>query len=116
MLLCKVAIIEDDYKINQMIRRLTQFPGVNPMIQKELDVHVGLAKSMMLKYDEKRADIVSMNQSGGKMEKKDWMDLIAVLSKFQGYRLDVKELSVSEFCAVYNSFKSQDKKIDAKQR
>lgn len=43
--------------------------------------------------------------TGESTNKKDFSELMAVLSKFQGYRIDPKDTSVLEFVNILNNFK-----------
>jgi hypothetical protein len=48
-------------------------------------------------------------QKGEWASENDYDETLSELSKFQGYHLKSKELTVSEFCAIFNRFKRQNK-------
>lgn len=48
-------------------------------------------------------------QRGDPAKENDYDEVLSELSKFQGYHLKSKELTVSEFCAIFNRFKRQNK-------
>lgn len=74
-------------------------------LQADLQRVISLSKSdvIKLKLAQKQHDEIK-SKSGDEVTESDWIDEIAVLSKFQGYAIKQKETSVGEYLSIKKEF------------
>lgn len=77
-------------------------------IKKDIEVAVNVMKSRQVKLNEAKAELEkerkksSENKSSGKSQ---WISTLVTLSKYQGYQINIKTITVSEYCLILNNFK-----------
>ncbi|MHB9057110.1 MAG: hypothetical protein ACYC2P_13350 [Paludibacteraceae bacterium] len=76
----------------------------------DLKLTVTQAKGLILKYKSLYEDLEKLQKQDNKVEPNDYDLILSELSKYQGYRLDPKTITVSEFCAIVKRFKLDNKK------
>lgn len=94
-------------RLNRLGFRFSYAPGDS--LKRELDLTITQAKSLVVKYENTKANLQKLNSEGEPAQQSDFDDLLAELSKYMGYRLDPKSMSVSEFCAIVKKFKRENK-------
>jgi len=75
----------------------------------DLKITVTQAKGLILKYKTCYDDLERLQEKNSKAEPTDYDLILSELSKYQGYRLDPKQITVSEFCAIVKRFKQDNK-------
>lgn len=96
---------------NEELASKLQFLGINVLIdtkdsetyQNSLKRIASLLKNMIFSYDKLKEDFQKIS-SKNDVKKSDYDNLLTELSKYQGYRLDSKVVSVSEFVSILNSY------------
>lgn len=72
---------------------------------KDLDRVMAKAKGLTLQAKDRQKELDSLK---GKSEgETDWDELCSALGKFQGYQIDKKKITVSEFVSILNSYKAE---------
>lgn len=75
--------------------------------RKDLERTVSQAKTMVIRFQQLHDDLEKMQNESGKTNPSDYDMILSELSKYQGYRLDPKQITVSEFCAIVKRFKAK---------
>lgn len=75
----------------------------------DLKITVTQAKGLMLKYRALYDDLERLQQKSKDAEPNDYDLILAQLSKWQGFRIDTKKTTVSEFVAIVKLFKEDNK-------
>lgn len=76
---------------------------------RDLKITVTQAKGLILKYQNLYNDLERLQSQDSKADPSDYDLILSELSKYQGYRLDPKVITVSEFCAIVKRFKQENK-------
>jgi hypothetical protein len=74
----------------------------------DLQLTVTQSKSLVVRWNDLNTDLEKVGKSE-KSEANDYDAILSELSKYQGYRLDPKQITVSEFCAIVKRFKKDNK-------
>lgn len=80
--------------------------------ENDLNKVVSIAKTIVFDLAEMRDEYERLTNTvnGKKQTEDDFYKTIAALSKYQGYRMEPKSTTMTEFCAVFNLFISENKK------
>jgi len=99
--------IEYDEDIAGQLRAQGYDPSNLPMI-------ISLAKRLVFDLEELNAEYKRLvNTTSGKPKSEDeWMEDIAMLSKFQQYNIDPETTTVKKYAAIFNLFLKQNKAQD----
>lgn len=76
----------------------------------DLQAVVGEAKMFVVQKGVKEGELKRLNdgqQKGEATTEAQYDEILSELSKFQGYHLKSKDLTVSEFCGIFNRYKKQ---------
>ncbi len=74
--------------------------------KKDLQLTVSKAKSLLMRGKERQKELDELQPKGEASASESEYDVyLAELSKHQGYRIDAKQVSVSEYLAIVKSFK-----------
>lgn len=84
--------------------RFTYNPEDREQYQKDLKLTVSQSKTMLIRIAQREKDLESFIEHKDITEL-DYEDLLSEMGKFQGYRLDPKIITVSEFISILNRFK-----------
>jgi len=77
-------------------------------LEKDLKRTVTLAKSDLVKLQKKQSEYDSLNKPGKETTEQDYTKTLQVLSKFQGYQVRAKDITVSEYVEMIKDYNSQD--------
>lgn len=77
--------------------------------RKDLERTVTQSKSLIVRLNNAYNELQKLNNDNSKATPSDFDLIMAELSKFQGYRIDPNICTVSEYCAILNSFRRQQK-------
>lgn len=94
-------------RLNQLGFRFSYAPG--DKFQRELELTITQAKSLVVKYENAKANLEKLNSDGEPAKPGDFDEMLSELSKYMGFRLDPKVIMVAEFCAIVKSFKRDNK-------
>lgn len=75
---------------------------------RDLQLTITQSKSLVVRWNDLNTDLKNATE-GEKQEANDYDMILSELSKYQGYRLDPKSITVSEFCAIVKRFKKENK-------
>lgn len=104
-----LAIKYDEDLIN-LLRQLGFRHSYTPdTMSKDLQLTVTQSKGLILKHRALYDDLERLQSTSTKAESNDYDIILSELSKYQGYRLDPKQITVSEFCAIVKNFKRDNK-------
>lgn len=102
--------VKYDPELIAMLRQLGFRHSYSPdTIVKDLKLTVTQSKGLILKYRALYDDLERLQTADSKAEPNDFDLILSELSKYQGYRLDPKQIMVSEFCAIVKNFKRDNK-------
>lgn len=111
--LCSAATIDPDHEssedINSLLRSATGVRVKGRMTQAELNRHQNVARSYAAKASSKREEIKKLDVKSESATKKDWLEQLSLLGKYQGYRIDPESVSTLEYISVLNNFKRENK-------
>lgn len=65
------------------------------------------AKSLVHIISENSREFNKLNNNSNKLTEQDYIESIASLSKFQGYKIDTKETTVAEYLAIQKHYKTE---------
>lgn len=71
----------------------------------DLKLTISQSKTYMVRIKDREKDLADLKSNGGEVKESDYDDLLGELSKFQGYALNAKEITVATFISVLNRFK-----------
>lgn len=95
------------FGIRSKITRLNRFDAIKKA-ESEL-------KRMISSLEEKRSELENIQKKNNKESGNSGFQSVLIdLSKFQGYRLDAKDITVFEFCLLLNKFKEHIKNLNKK--
>jgi hypothetical protein len=77
-------------------------------MERDLKLTITQSKSLVVRFNDLNTDLERISKSE-KSEANDYDAILSELSKYQGYRLDPKQITVSEFCAIVKRFKKDNK-------
>lgn len=84
-------------------------------LKKDIETAINIMKSRHVKLNEAKSELErerKSSQSGKSDGKNAWISTLVTLSKYQGYQINIKTITVSEYCLILNNFK--DYQIAAK--
>lgn len=84
-------------------------PYTEESYMRDLKITVTQAKGLILKYRTLYDDLQKIQSDDSKADPNDYDLILSELSKYQGYRLDPKIITVAEFCAIVKRFKQENK-------
>jgi hypothetical protein len=78
---------------------------------RDLQLTITQSKSLVIRWNDLTSDIKRLEEGNKKnqTEASNYDVILSELSRFQGYRLDAKVISVAEFCAVVKMFRKEAK-------
>lgn len=77
-------------------------------LKKDIETAINIMKSRQVKLNEAKSELEKErkksegNKSSGK---NSWISTLVTLSKYQGYQINIKTITVSEYCLILNNFK-----------
>lgn len=74
-------------------------------IDNDLKLTISSAKTLVIRLKQSESDLNDHQGEEESASEQDYIQLLTELGKYQGSRLDPKEISVSEFVAIMNRFK-----------
>lgn len=83
-------------------------------LEKDLKLTVTNAKSLILRLDQRKNDLKALQSGSSSPTESDFDALLIELSKFMGYRINTKEVTISEFIALQNNYKAANKPKNGK--
>lgn len=99
-----------DAELIRLLREMGFRHSYSPeTFERDLKLTVTQAKGLVLKYRSLYDDLEKLQSQDSKAEPSDYDLILSELSKYQCYRLDPKQITVSEFCAIVNRFKRDNK-------
>lgn len=99
-----------DVRLCDMLRRMGFMYKFTPeSLQNDLKLTVSSAKRMIVRRQEAEADYNKLNVSDKKVTEDDFYGLIRQLSRFNGFPIDVKKTTVTEFVKDINAFNAENK-------
>lgn len=87
--------------IRTKINRVTSHEDIRKVLTEVKKINISL------KEKEKELENLTKNEN----KEKGFENILVDLSKFQGYRLDDKEISVKEFCSILNRYNDYHKSL-----
>lgn len=75
---------------------------------RDLQLTITQSKTLVVRWNDLNTDIANATKEETN-EANDYDGILSELSKYQGYRLDPKLITVSEFCAIVKRFKKENK-------
>jgi hypothetical protein len=76
----------------------------------ELEKTIAQCKMQLVTLHQRKQELAGMEQVKGKeATERDYELQLSEMSKFQGYHINSKNITVSEYCAIMSRFKEQNK-------
>lgn len=83
-----------DYDLNDRIKR-----------KRAIDATIAQVRLLSHQVEQRKKDLEHLQKSGKEVTEADYEKLLTELSKFQGYRLDSRLVTVSEFASIVKRYK-----------
>lgn len=94
-----------DKRLCDMLRRMGFMYRFTPeTLQNDLRLTVSSAKRLLIRRQEAQGDYNELNKSDKKVTEDDFLGLVRQISRFNGFPIDVKKTSVTEFVKDINAF------------
>lgn len=110
----KLAIIQNavnylakhyDVRLCDMLRRMGFMYKYNPdSLMNDLKLTISSAKRLVIRKQEAEDDYSKLNVSNKKVTENDFYGLVRQLSRFNGFPIDAKKTTVTEFVKDINAF------------
>ena len=100
-----VLLSEHDKEIVEGLRNLG-YPLIDGYKEKDLDRIISLSKSLIFDMEDMVAEyeLLTKVKEGKKQTENDFNQTVSILSKFQGYQINQRKTSVSEYCSIFNIY------------
>lgn len=86
-------------------------------LQKDLKLTVSESKAKLVRIEQRKKGLETMQkESKGELSDADFEENLTVLSKYQGYRLISKEITVTEYLSIMKMFKLEHTPKDGRTR
>lgn len=94
-----------DVRLCDMLRRMGFMYKYNPdSLMNDLKLTISSAKRLVIRKQEAEDDYAKLNVSDKKVTEDDFYGLVRQLSRFNGFPIDVKKTTVTEFVKDINAF------------
>lgn len=99
-----------DVRLCDMLRRMGfRYKFTPETLEKDLKLTVSSAKSMVIRMQEAEADYNKLNNSDKKVTEDDFYGLVREIARFNGFPIDAKRTTVTEFVSDIKAFNAVNK-------